>query len=97
MKVISITGKRWFQKTYGNTYFSASASIDGEQVASIDFQYGYGNQWEWEIAAKLDKAGLLPGIKHNGNGSTESLFSYCKRNGIILVSSVSDVQRRKDL
>ena len=92
MKSIVIIGKRWFQKTYGNTYYSSVAIIDGEEKARIDFAYGYGNQYEWDMVAKLRACGALVGI-----ADREPLWQYCERNGITLQSIVSDVRRKKDL
>ena len=42
-KPIHITVNRWFQKTYGNTYFSAYVEFDdGSSECLIKFEYGYG-------------------------------------------------------
>lgn len=35
MQSITIIGRRWFQRTYGNTYFSAYALIDGKPVGGL--------------------------------------------------------------
>lgn len=94
---ITIIGKRWFDRINGNTYFSATGLINGKQVVKIDFDYGYGDQYIWEIFYKLDKLNLLPDVKKYNNGSIEALWSYCDRNKIEYYATVSDVKRKKDL
>lgn len=94
---IQIIGRRWFQKTFGNTYFSAIGIVDGEIKAKIDFEYGYGDHYVDQITAKLEKDGYLPGFIHHNNGSTERLWNYCQRNNIKFIYSATDVERKKDL
>lgn len=55
---ITIIGRRWFDKINGNTYFSAVGLINGVQVVNIDFDYGYGSQYEFEIYKLLELSGL---------------------------------------
>lgn len=97
IKSIVIIGRRWFHRGSGNTYHSFTALDDGKEVARENFAYGYGNQYEWNAQCALDRAGLLPGLKRFDNGSTESMYTYCERNGIAYHSQVVDVQRKKDL
>jgi hypothetical protein len=94
---IVIYGRRWFQKTYGNTYFSAVGIIDGEVKVKIEFEYGYGDHYVDQITALLEKEGYLPGFIHHNNGSTERMWNYCQRNGIKFIYSATDVGRKKDL
>lgn len=94
---IEVHGRRWFQKTYGNTYYSCAIEVDDVVVHRIDFAYGYGEQYLHDAANWLDKNGYLPDIKHYDYGGTESLWSYCRDRGIIFKTSVSDVHRKKDL
>lgn len=92
MKTIQIVGKRWFQKTYGNTYFSAKAYIDNEPVASIDFEYGYGDHYKHRMLEELQKQNLIPKFE-----DLEVPWQYTERTGIKILSVVSDVEREKDL
>ena len=41
---VTITGRRWFQRTYGNTYNTARIIADGFAF-DIPKQYGYGDYW----------------------------------------------------
>ncbi len=97
IRSITIIGRRWFEKTNGNTYFSAIGLINGEVVVSIDFSYGYGSQYESEIIRKMKDAKLLPGIEEYASGGSQSGWSYCDKNSIAYYSTVSDVAKRKDL
>jgi len=97
MKSITIIGRRWFD-SFGNTYHSVIAYIDGEEVVDVRYKYGYSNQYLYTAQWEMDKLDLLPGLKHfKRSGGTESLWGYCDRNKIKLIDSVTDVSRKKDL
>jgi len=89
---IMVTGRRWFQRTYGNTYFSAVGYVDGDIKATIDFEYGYGDHYIDCIADALERAGHMPGREEN-----QPLWQYCNDHNIKYNYSVSDVERKKDL
>jgi hypothetical protein len=91
MKSITIIGRKWFAKTYGNTYHSATILVDGKQVHNTGQHYGYGEQylqtaWEW-----LKQHTTIP------NDSAQPPWEYCEDNGITLHYSATDVPREKDL
>ena len=44
-KSITIIGRRWFERTNGNTYHTAEVIIDGEHAHTTGITYGYGNQY----------------------------------------------------
>lgn len=94
---LHITGRRWFQRTYGNTYFSASALLDGESVGRIDFDYGYGDHYKDAMLDHLADAGVIPARKRHANGSPEWTPDYTERTGIKVTSDVHDVARKSDL
>jgi len=89
---ITIIGRRWFDSKNGNTYFSAVGLINGKQVLTIDFAYGYGNQYEHKMAELMERKGYIKGIETH-----ESIWSYCDRIGITYYCTHSDVNRKKDL
>ena len=97
MKSIVVTAKRWFQRTYGNTYFTASIIVNGETVANLPFQYGYGDHYMDVAADTLERLGMMPGRSHSQNGSADPLWHWCRKNGIALSYSAADVSRKKDL
>lgn len=89
--IIDIIGKRWFQKSYGNTYFSSKVYIDGHLVAELKKQYGYDDHYIFEshkILSELTQ-GVIP--------ENVALWRYCRDNKVILNTSVVDVSRQRDL
>jgi hypothetical protein len=97
MKSITVIGRRWFERTNGNTYHSANVIVDGVSIGKTQFAYGYGSHYLQTATEMLDKAGLIPDIERYKNGGQESLWRYCDRNGIAFTDDVADVQRKKDL
>jgi hypothetical protein len=95
---VRILGRRWFQKTYGNTYFSAVAIVNGKEVAKIDYEYGYGDQYLHSITDRLETLGYMPGRVHNANGSADPAWYYFRDlHKVAFTYGVVDVQRKKDL
>jgi len=97
MRTLVLIGRRWFNRTFGNTYHSVEIVVDGKQVHRVDYAYGYGSQWEWTGFDWLDTNGYTPGRQHSANGSRESAWRYCERMGIQYTNTVTDVPRKKDL
>ena len=101
MKTIDIQAKEWFDRVNGNSYFSATVTVnyklDDERTIYLPFQYGYGSHYVDQAARALDEAGLLPGLIHHDNGSTEGISRYCDRRGIILRNSKQEGCRKKEL
>jgi len=56
-----ITGRRWFQTTYGNTYHSVQIrDLEKNEIISyIPFRYGYGDQYRQTAYDELVKLGLV--------------------------------------
>jgi len=55
---IIVQGRKWFDKVNGNTYFSCWVQVPTEQGFKsfcIPFQYGYGDQWQFESVVVLRK------------------------------------------
>jgi hypothetical protein len=91
-KTITIIGRRWFARLYGNTYCTASIYVDGKHVHNTPRQYGYGDHYAWIARDWLRDNGYLPGIE-----STQALWQYCAIKKILLQGEVIDVGREKDL
>ena len=70
--------KEWFDKVNGNSYFSARIWVDGEIVGVLPFQYGYGNQYEYEAHKWLLGEGYLPQEGKNYH----SLFTVTRELGL---------------
>jgi len=93
---IVVYARRWFQKTYGNTYFTADICVNGERVGELPFQYGYGSHYEDMAAVWLEKHGFIERDHHN-NGSATPLHQFRDNCNIHLVSEATDVARKRDL
>lgn len=91
-RIITIIGKRWFDKLNGNTYFSAVGIVNGDVVVTIQFEYGYESHYIDCIRRELERGGYLPNIIEY-----HSLSRHCHENGIKLNCFAIDVARRKDL
>ncbi len=95
---ITIIGRRWFDKVNGNTYFSAVGLVNGVQVVTIEFEYGYDRMYEQRTYEELFNMGYFPTIERSKNtNSLPSISYYCRENGINLYVTHSDVSRKKDL
>jgi len=90
--VIHISGRRWFQRTYGNTYHSVTVYIDGEKVWNSGQHYGYGEQYVQTAMEWLQSKGHIAMAGHY-----EKPRIYAERTGIKITTEVSDVAREKDL
>jgi hypothetical protein len=65
MQSIFIEAREWFDKTYGNSYFAGRVELDGELIAWLPFQYGYGDQYRHEALRELQKLNLVPAEARN--------------------------------
>lgn len=80
--ITHINGKRWFQKTFGNTYHTATIYYSDGTSEKSKITYGYDEQY-LQTAAQLAN---LPELAR---------WQYRKEHGITI--SVSDVRRERDL
>ena len=97
MSILMLVGRRWFNKTCGNTYHSCEIYVDGDCVHKIEFAYGYGDHWQYNGMLWLDANGYLPGREKRDGTPGEALWRYCERMGIKYSYSCTDVPRKKDL
>jgi|APCry1669188879_1035177.scaffolds.fasta_scaffold151394_2 hypothetical protein len=93
VQTVIVVGRRWFEKTNGNTYHSAEIYVNGKFVHKIDFDYGYGSQYEWNAFNWLKKNGYIK----NADTAQASPGWYCREHGIDWATTVTDVNRKKDL
>jgi hypothetical protein len=90
---LELLGRKWFERTNGNTYFSAIALHNGSEVARIDFEYGYGDQWLYEIT----KAIQSQAIDARQDQQPWQYIDTLESQGIAVFTSCEDVKRKKDL
>ena len=89
---VEIYGKRWFQKSYGNTYHVTKVYVNGVDIGESDQQYGYDEQY-LQTGAKILWNKYNPPYKWNMNNPLWMLRNY----GIDIYYSATDVEREKDL
>ncbi len=90
---IDIVALEWFDKVNGNSYFSATITVNygmkSQKIFNLPFQYGYGNQYQESCFQELKKKGL----------KTEQsfLWIYCEKNNVILRSTKHENCLKKEL
>lgn len=97
VECVHILARRWFQRSYGNTYFSLSVDVEVNgkliEVVNVPFEYGYGDHYDTVALQQFKKAVNID----------IDLADYCylsrslKESGIKVYNHVSDVDRKKDL
>lgn len=96
--VLHIVARRWFQRSYGNTYFSVTVDVEIDnklvEIVNVPFHYGYGDHYDTVALEEFKKVVDLEG-KDFIKGSYLSRF--CNDNSITVYNAVSDVKRKKDL
>lgn len=94
IKRIHIEGRRWTDRTYGNTYFASKAFINGKHVVTSEWQYGYGDHYIDVAAHLLDYKGFIKLPKNPNTGSRYPLWRYCDDNDIEYSYAVTDGLQR---
>lgn len=93
---ITIIGRRWFERTGGNTYNTARIMINGKTVADLPREYGYGNSYYQRACEWLNENGYVS-LNRSANNSLEPLHCLRDRGEIGLEYWAVDVARKKDL
>lgn len=87
LKTIDVTAKEWFDRTYGNSYFSAVITLnygmEDQKIIHLPFQYGYGDHYMDMAQQELANLGYTKPEKYS-YGGIEQLPSYCRERKIIL-------------
>jgi len=89
-KPTHISGRRWFQKSYGNTYHSVTINSDDDKSEYLPMEYGYGDYYLQRAEAWIKANYDYPNPdKLQG---TRFLREVCG-----ITWSVADVRRERDL
>ncbi len=91
---VVIFGRRWWQRSAGNTYCSVVIYVNGEFVHRIHTVQGGGEYWQQMAETWLIENGYFPGVKRHTNGSYPPL---CEGHGLQLIAECADVAREGDL
>ncbi len=94
---LHISARRWFQKTYGNTYHSVRIFANGEEIANLPYQYGYGEQWLQTALDYLREKGLIEPQQYYSNGCGKFYETQYLRETLHGTYEVADVNRKRDL
>ena len=98
IKTIDIQAREWFDTVNGNSYFSATVTVNyGMKTAKIielPFQYGYGDHYKDMAFKEIEKVLKLKDVEHGGN---EAIWNYCDRKTIILRASKQTGCKKRDL
>lgn len=83
-----IIGRRWFQRSYGNTYHTVEIKniFTQEQIIYTNIEYGYGDQY---------KATAHMALKKLGYDVPDSYEDFIRAPGVYF--TVCDVERKRDL
>jgi len=91
---IDINAKEWFDKRNGNSYFCGIITLNygmkNEETFLMPYQYGYGSEYENEAKGVLTFANKI-------SPNYETLYTYCKRENIILRSNIKRGCKKSEL
>ncbi len=87
---VFIDVREWRDKTYGNTYYSAIVSVDGEWQFTTGMTYGYGDQAIYDSVKRLSALGILPAL-----GDMISPRYDLENLGVVLYTARRDVLKRE--
>ena len=94
--MIQIIGRRWLDKSAGNTYHSVKVYQDNQFIAREDFAYDYDDQYIQTAFALLQKARVYPTTIDKSKDYYNFRMEIRENRGNFLIS-YSDVGRKKDL
>ena len=93
VKSVEVWGKRWFQKSYGNTYHKVKVYVNNKLIGTSPITYGYGEQYLQTAKEILIEKGYFP----RALKKTSSLTMFFRDRKIDFTYYVNDVNREKDL
>ena len=85
---VFIEGREWFDKANGNSYFSTRIWVDGDIVATLSFQYGYGEMYSFESFNQLVKLGYI-----SVEDGDRPFWAIAEENGFDIYRSVTRVNK----
>lgn len=96
-KSITVVGRRWFQRSAGNTYHTVRVLVDGVTRWTSERTYGYGDQYLQTAAEWIYASGIIPQPVKRG-GMLPPLWSYVRDTlGVAFEYWAEDVERQRDL
>jgi|7_EtaG_2_1085326.scaffolds.fasta_scaffold48151_2 hypothetical protein len=92
-KKIEIWGKRWFQRSYGNTYHTVRIYLNDKLVYESPQTYGYGDHYLQTAKEWLVENGYYP----PASDRPLPIWSYFSDKGTDFTYHATDVKRERDL
>lgn len=90
IKAIHINGRRWFDRSAGNTYCSFQILVNGEIFLAEGYQYGYDDHYRDLAMEALAELGLID-AEHTHAPWSQLL----ERTGIVFTTTVCDGLKRE--
>lgn len=95
-KSIRVVGRRWYNRSCGNTYHVADVYVDEELLGTFGPRYGYGEQYEQTAMDALVNARCIPKPDY-ATAEHAAPWRYYDKLGIAYTRTVYDVKRKRDL
>ena len=98
---ITIIARKWFQKTYGNTYHSVKVYVNNKLIGYNSFEYGYGDHYLQTAHKLLQDANIYEDTgKMLGGGGNSDYYNFQQdmrnyRDKFLI--NVCDVERKKEI
>lgn len=89
MAIVSVIGRRWFRRSYGNTYSAATVIVDGK-AHETGPHGGYGDYYQQLACELLQRE--YPQLQ-----ATYPLWRWAQENGHTYTYQAIDVPRERDL
>lgn len=100
---VKVHARRWFQKSYGNTYHSVEVTVKDletgeEQEFYEPFTYGYGDHYRVTATKVLRKhTNILESVQSDYDLHSWRVLEELEEKGILVKFFCEDVNRKKDL
>ena len=91
--ILEIDAKEWLDKANGNSYFSATVTLNDKQRVELPFQYGYGDHYIDRAFGELAKSydNLFTGL------DPRNYRTWCAANNVKLITHKQENCKKKEL
>lgn len=90
-----VAARHYFDRTYGNSYYTARVIVDGREVATVPFTYGHGDLTYLDAAVKAARAAGVEGLPDEVRGWLDR--RDLEAAGWTVAVDTATVTRRRDL
>ena len=94
---LTVQGKEWFDRINGNSYCSVRVYWEGEEVARVPFQYGYGDFY-LQVARDALEGWFPPDtVTRHDNGMGLPLWRVAENVGFRLDSHIARGRSKREV